>query len=176
MKANQASVTSANFRVALGTCPPFEAGEIIKLVDVAIADKNFTDTDGNAVEYGKLFCTFSNGAVLSGSVFRGAHKTGTRKGDNVVIRSDLATAMARAKSTASAKFPRPEKGQPDTHAKEFNEMAILSLLQQLTENENLSADENVSAVSLKVSNVFTCVGEVGGNTYQYTAYCLDLDK
>lgn len=176
MQANQASIVNANYRVALGTCPPFEEGEIIELVDVAIADRSFADTDGNPVEYGKLFCTFSNGAVLSGSVFRGAHKTGTRKGDNIIVRSDLATAMARAKSEASRKYPRPAKGEVDPHAREFNEAAILSLLQQLTGNENLTADENVSEVTLKVTSVFICVGEVGGNTYQYTAYAVDLPK
>lgn len=176
MKANQSSITDANFRVALGTCPPFEEGEIIELADIAIADKNFSDTDGNPVEYGKLFCTFSNGAVLSGSVFRGAHKTGTRKNDNIVVRSDFATAMAKAKAKAASAYPRPAKGQPDPNAKQFNCLAILTLLQQLTGNENLNADENVSKIALKVSSVFTCVGEVDGNTYQYTAYAVDLPK
>lgn len=176
MQANQQSIVSANYRVALGTCPPFEEGEIIELVDVAIADRSFADTDGNPVEYGKLFCTFSNGAVLSGSVFRGAHKTGARKGDNIIVRSDFATAMARSKSDALRKFPRPLKGEPDPNAKEFNEAAILSLLRQLTRNETLRVDENVSKVTLKVTSVFACVGEVGGNTYQYTAYQLDLPE
>lgn len=176
MKANQQSVTNATYRVALGTCPPFEEGEIIKLVDIAIADKNFFDSDNNPVEYGKLFCTFSNGAVLSGSVFRGAHKTGTRKGDNIVVRSDLATAMAKAKAFASAKFPRPDKGQPDNHAKEFNTLAILSLLRELTKNDKLDENDNVSSIEFKVSSVFNCIGEVSGNAYQYTAYCLDLSK
>lgn len=176
MKANQASIANANYRVALGTCPPFEEGEIITLIDVAIADKNFKDSDGNTVEYGKLFLTFGNGAVLSGSVFRGAHATSTggRKTTSVVVRSFMAAAMAKAKATASSKYPRPTKGEPDEHAKEFNEAAILSLLQQLTGNENLKVDENVNEVVLKVTSVFTCVGEVGGNTYQYTAYAVDL--
>lgn len=176
MQADHFSVTEATYRKALGTCAPFEEGDKVTIVDLSISDKTFIDSEGNAVEYGKLYFTFSNGACLAGSVFRGVHKTGNKKSDTVVIRSFLATAMAKAKAVATTKFPRPDKGEVDRNAKEFNTLAILSLLRELTQNNELAADDEVTSITLQVKSAYSCVGQNNGSTYQYTAYCLDLPE
>lgn len=176
MKAQQNSVSGATYRVALGTVPPFEKGDTAILIDLAIADKTFTDSEGNAVEYGKLFFTFSNGATLSGSVFRGVHHTGTRKSDTAIIHSKLATAMAKSKVVASREFPRPKKGEPDPNAKAYNELAILTLLRELSGNSELQPNENVTEINFSVTAVYNCIGVKDGTDYQYTAYELDLPE
>lgn len=167
---------NATYRVALGTVPPFEVGDIVSLIDLSISDKEFKDAEGNPVQYGKLLLHFANGATLSGSAFRGVHKTGTRKSDTVVIRSFMATAMARAKAVATAKYPRPDKGKEDNNAKEYNTLALLSLLRELTQNPDLTENSEVEKIELQVTGVFNCIGQVDDNSYEYTAYQLDLPE
>lgn len=167
---------NATYRVALGTVPPFEVGDIVSLIDLSISDREFKDAEGNPVQYGKLLLHFANGATLSGSAFRGVHKTGTRKNDSVVIRSFLATAMAKAKAVATAKYPRPDKGKEDVQAKEFNTLAILTLLKELTQNPDLTENTEIEEIKLQVTAVFNCIGQTGDNSYEYTAYQLDLPE